>query len=497
MKTDIDKVGLPIVNSKIPTYKEILELYSNISKNNLNLEDFINTLHENQLLGLYTFFKMRSGRLTQIKSHMETRGAISHHEKININIDREVKLHELLKNKLTMSKSLVSNSNSSLENEKLSLLEESVAIIGMASEGLRKLDSVISQEKQFLGVLQDKLSIDNKTFTNTIIPENIIINDIRNRRNIIPKLLFQGIKKIEPYVTHEKKLHGVLKNRVQTTASHTPVPVNTTSFIEGHAVGTSMASSAMQYSLLVQATLEIIPLIISGKLNKEALHKFTIKIATIGGTTYIKGLGMSMLASAMKGASNSILRRLGHSNLPALLVINANIIIKDINDFYCGRIKLEEFITRLTRTGSDMTISGTCMTAGQLAIPIPVVGGIIGGLVGYTLNQAYFSSFMKLLQEKAVADERLKRVEEIRLKSIKQLQEEQQAFEQKFVLYHKMCCNCFDQAMRKINEGLINNDPDLVIEAANQMTETLGGTSTHNSVEDFENKLMDNSVFKF
>lgn len=316
--------------------------------------------------------------------------------------------------------------------------------------------------------------------------------------------LFERIKGIEPLIAREKKLHGLLRsklNTVQTTVSHTPMPLNAQSSImitESHALGASMAGNSIKYIIAVKGLMELIRFAMERKLTKDHVQNFAVTVAKSGGNAYVKGVGINMLSSALKVSSNSILRRLGHSNLPALLIFNAEIIIKDFNDFYSGRITSDEFITRLTRTGSDMSISGTCIAAGQVAIPVPVVGGIVGGLVGYTLNQVYFSSLIQLLKEKVASDIDLKEVQSIRLKKIMQLQQQCNAFEERFTLYHKKCCQYFGESMQMINDGLLNQDADLAIEGCNRITEALGGKPTHRNSQEFTEKLQDkDSVFEF
>lgn len=325
------------------------------------------------------------------------------------------------------------------------------------------------------------------------------LEQIRMRMNM--RGLFERVKGLEPLIAREKKLHGLLRSKlgtVQNTAAHPPMLINTQSNIlinESHALGASMAGNSIKYIIAVKGLMELIRFAMERKLTRDHVQNFAITIAKSGGNAYVKGVGISMLSSALKVSSNSILRRLGHSNLPALLIFNAELIIRDFNDFYTGKIESEEFFTRLSRTGSDMSISGTCIAAGQVAIPIPVVGGVIGGIVGYTLNQAYFSSLIKMLKERAIAEKELKRVQEECDKRITQLQKERLAFEQIFTLYYGKCCECFSQSMQMINDGLLNNNPDLVIQGANNITTTCGGNPIYKSYEEFEEIIKDsNSV---
>lgn len=53
-----------------------------------------------------------------------------------------------------------------------------------------------------------------------------------------------------------------------------------------------------------------------------------------------------------------------------------------------------------------MLSSSAFATIGQIAIPVPVLGGLIGGMIGYALTNTFYQSFFDVLKDKNIARER-------------------------------------------------------------------------------------------
>lgn len=62
-------------------------------------------------------------------------------------------------------------------------------------------------------------------------------------------------------------------------------------------------------------------------------------------------------------------------------------------------------------TVTGLMSSATFATLGQIVIPIPVLGGMIGGMVGYALTNTFYQSFFDVLKNKKIADERRQLIE--------------------------------------------------------------------------------------
>ncbi|GAA7346904.1 hypothetical protein HpCK67_12980 [Helicobacter pylori] len=109
---------------------------------------------------------------------------------------------------------------------------------------------------------------------------------------------------------------------------------------------------------------------------------------------------------------------------------------------------------------------------GQLAIPIPVVGALIGGFVGAALSEAFFNA----LNSKKVELAHQKRIEiekECR-ESIRLLEMHQNQFNEMFERYFHVTIKFFNESFDELERALYAGDADLVIGANNKIQEGLG-----------------------
>ncbi|GAA7376603.1 hypothetical protein ID0623_12880 [Helicobacter pylori] len=106
---------------------------------------------------------------------------------------------------------------------------------------------------------------------------------------------------------------------------------------------------------------------------------------------------------------------------------------------------------------------------GQLAIPIPAVGALIGGFVGAALSEAFFNA----LNSKKVEPARQKRIEiekECR-ESIRLLEMYRNQFKEVFERYFHGTIKFFNESFDELERVLYAGDADLVIGANNKIQE--------------------------
>ncbi|GAA9850206.1 hypothetical protein VN0604_07600 [Helicobacter pylori] len=129
-----------------------------------------------------------------------------------------------------------------------------------------------------------------------------------------------------------------------------------------------------------------------GKDPKKAL-KHT-DIATLKGGAYSYGVAFSssLLGGMMQNSANKVIQSFGKSSLPAMIVGvgvgSCEVLIK----YFRGEINSVECLEQLGEENTKF-LSGIAMSGiGQLAIPIPVVGALIGSFVGAALSEAFFNA---------------------------------------------------------------------------------------------------------
>jgi hypothetical protein len=129
------------------------------------------------------------------------------------------------------------------------------------------------------------------------------------------------------------------------------------------------------------------------------------------------GYGTGFAGSAVKGlmqqSSSATLRTISATAFPAMAVAICLELGNAVSMYVRGEIDGTEFLETLGEKGSGMLASGWGATLGQIAIPIPVVGGLIGGMVGYTLSSMLYRDALLAFQGAKHAREEFLRIQAI------------------------------------------------------------------------------------
>ncbi len=216
-----------------------------------------------------------------------------------------------------------------------------------------------------------------------------------------------------------------------------------------------------------------------GKDPKEALKHTAI--ATLKGGAYSYGIasGGSLLGGMMQNSANQVIQNLSNGSIPTMVVGvgvgSCRILIK----YFRGKINSVECLEKLGKENTDFLSSIAMSGIGQLAIPIPVVGALIGGFVGVALSEAFFNA----LNSKKVELARQKRIEiekECR-ESIRQLEIYQNQFNEVFERYFHGTIKFFNESFDELERVLYAGDADLAIGANNKIQEGLGQKALSNN----------------
>ncbi|GAA6833196.1 hypothetical protein VN0481_09330 [Helicobacter pylori] len=111
---------------------------------------------------------------------------------------------------------------------------------------------------------------------------------------------------------------------------------------------------------------------------------------------------------------------------------------------------------------------------GQLAIPIPVVGALIGSFVGITMSKTFYDISLKTLKEAKEVHQRRIEIEKKCRESIRQLEMYRNQFKEVFERYFHGTIKFFNESFDELERVLYVGDADLIIEANNKIQEGLG-----------------------
>jgi hypothetical protein len=139
-----------------------------------------------------------------------------------------------------------------------------------------------------------------------------------------------------------------------------------------------------------------------------------------------------------------------------------------------------------------VSVFGKSVAIGQLIIPIPVVGGLIGGMIGYALSSAYYGHLMSTFKDAKLARERRIRIEaecEEAVRMIRQYRAEMETAISEYLSDH---ITTFHTAFDEIKTALDIGDIDGFITGTNKITKKLGGKPQFNNFSEFD-ELMNSS----
>lgn len=136
----------------------------------------------------------------------------------------------------------------------------------------------------------------------------------------------------------------------------------------------------------------------------EALYDSAIGTLKAAGVGYATGFAGSAIKAGMQQSANASVRSLANTALPSLVVSTCLSLGGIIQRYAKGEISESELLFETGKTTAS-TLSAS-FVAGQLAIPVPVLGGLIGGMLGYTLCNSFFNSLSNVRQETKASAER-------------------------------------------------------------------------------------------
>ncbi|GAA7488202.1 hypothetical protein MMM109_05180 [Helicobacter pylori] len=211
-----------------------------------------------------------------------------------------------------------------------------------------------------------------------------------------------------------------------------------------------------------------------GKDHKEVLKHAATKTLKSGVHSYGIASGGSLLGGMMHNNANKAIQSLSKGSMPAMVVgvgvKSCRILIK----YFRGKIDRVECLEELGKENTTF-LSGIAMgSIGQLAIPIPVVGALIGGFVGTVMSKTFYDVSLKTLKEAKEVHQRRIEIEKECREIIKHLEAYQNQFKEVFEQYFHETTKFFDQSFDELRRVLCAGDADLTIGVNNKSREWLG-----------------------
>ena len=129
--------------------------------------------------------------------------------------------------------------------------------------------------------------------------------------------------------------------------------------------------------------------------------------AVSAGMGYATAASGAALTAVMQQSGRQSLQVLSRTAAPAMVVDVCVTMTGCIRRYARGEIDGVQFLDEIGEKGSGMMASAMMAALGQIAIPVPVVGAAIGGMIGCTLSSIFYRETLEAARSADLAAERL------------------------------------------------------------------------------------------
>ena len=256
-----------------------------------------------------------------------------------------------------------------------------------------------------------------------------------------------------------------------------------------------------KFGAVVGGSVSIVQNLVALVNGTEEPEKAAAEVARNTGSAAAMGYGTGFAGASVKGlmqnARSESVRALARTNLPGVIAAVGVGSAKTMRRYFSGEINGLECFEELGEQGTGMLSSALFATIGQAVIPIPVAGGLVGGMLGYAVASASYGILLSSLkEEKFVHEERLL-VEAECARQIELIRTYRNEVES-LIEEHLACsAEAFHRGFDNLKESLRIGNVDGFITAANSITEAVGKEALFRSQDEFNALMEDDRPIKF
>lgn len=215
----------------------------------------------------------------------------------------------------------------------------------------------------------------------------------------------------------------------------------------------------------------------------ENVVKDTAGAAAVGYGTGFLGAGVKSL---MQNAKSESIRALSKTNLAGTMVTVAVTAAGTMIRYFRGEISGLECLENLGEQGFGMISSALFAAVGEIVIPIHVVGGMIGGMVGYTISSASYGVLLQALKDEKLAAEERVIIEQACNEHINLIHSYRAEIEKTISTYLTTRMDSFQSSFDGIKESLEIGDVDGFIANTNKISIALGRNPQFEKMTEFD-----------
>ena len=211
--------------------------------------------------------------------------------------------------------------------------------------------------------------------------------------------------------------------------------------------------------------------------------------------SYASTAGGTAIAGAMSNSSNAILQQLGSTALPAMAAVVTLEVGKSLWKLKKGEITVHECMIELRDKSITLTGSTIGAWAGQMLIPVPIVGALVGSVVGSVISTFVFKECLTINSQVAMAHEHRLAVETQCAEAIMQIRESRIQMQTIAAQYMSGFMQTFNQAFDMMKDAILSDNIDTLISANNLIIEKCGGNVQYRNMQEFDELMISDKPF--
>lgn len=265
---------------------------------------------------------------------------------------------------------------------------------------------------------------------------------------------------------------------------------------EFHRAGMEAAAGAAVFTSAMAAVDNIVAVIEGKKEPEEAIRDIVKVTGTSAVISYAAGGAVSVISHSLSASSDSLARMLGQAGVPGKIVAVVLSTAGIIKSYISGNLTASECVAQLGETGIAASTAAAGMYVGTALIPVPVIGTLIGGTVGYLLSGKVFTALSSALSSAKLAREERIRIEKECEESIRRIQEYRRQLDEITEKYFRENRKVFNEALGDMASGLRLGDADGYIHGADQIIRRLGGKVSFRNMDEFDDLMKNDDIIK-
>ncbi|MFS2008571.1 hypothetical protein ACCD06_01635 [Azospirillum sp. CT11-132] len=334
-----------------------------------------------------------------------------------------------------------------------------------------------------------------------------LINDRTEKAESIYAPQYESAKKrLDQGIQHDGVQSGGTTHEEAIANTNAATAAQTASKMEWQAIGNEMHKAGMQAGTFAGTVGGGVAL--AGGLWK--LHKGEVTPTQVALDTIYAGVGSFATGYASAATAKGIphlLTGMGISDasLGSLTRSNAHVAIasgiiqstKHVAQYLKGDIDFDEMVNQVGGTAIIGASSFYYGALGQVLIPIPVVGAMVGSSVGYFVGNILHQSGVISLGESAqvrVARERRERIEQLCVEAVARMQAARLAMTELMEEHFAAQAAALSTAFDDMDEAMMSWDADGFMKGLTNLNSTFSLSLPFHDFESFENFMHDDDA---